>query len=115
MCDLWLHVKIGNCDLCLEAAHIKWHQAGGPDDVDNGLALCTLHHKFFDRGAIGISMDYRILISQDVYGNKGLTEWLLDFHGQSMNMAQSQEFYPKKEYLLWHYKDVFRRPERQFK
>ena len=37
--------------LGIEAAHIKWHQAGGPDTEDNGLALCTLHHKRFDRGA----------------------------------------------------------------
>ena len=37
--------------LGLEAAHIKWFQARGPDVVQNGLALCSLHHKIFDLGA----------------------------------------------------------------
>lgn len=32
--------------LGLEAAHIKWHAAGGPDIVPNGLALCMLHPAF---------------------------------------------------------------------
>jgi putative restriction endonuclease len=26
-------------NVALEAAHIKWHQAGGPDEESNGLAL----------------------------------------------------------------------------
>ncbi|MFL6335417.1 MAG: phosphorothioated DNA-binding restriction endonuclease [Pyrinomonadaceae bacterium] len=48
-------LKLGPSDLALEAAHIKWHQSGGPDCVQNGLALCAIHHKSLDRGAIGIS------------------------------------------------------------
>ena len=38
-------VRLGTVPVALEAAHIKWHQAGGPDEERNGLALCTLHHK----------------------------------------------------------------------
>jgi HNH endonuclease len=38
----------------LEAAHIKWFQARGPDVVQNGLALCSLHHKIFDLGAFTV-------------------------------------------------------------
>lgn len=37
--------------LCVDAAHIHWHGRGGPDNVTNGLALCSLHHVLFDRGA----------------------------------------------------------------
>jgi len=44
-------VRLGSIQLGLDAAHIMWHQAGGPDVLQNGLALCTLHHKLFDRGA----------------------------------------------------------------
>src|SRR5436189_6378643 len=36
-------------------AHIRWHQAGGPDIENNGLALCVLHHKTFDLGAFTLS------------------------------------------------------------
>ena len=38
----------------LEAAHIRWWAADGPDEVDNAVALCSLHHKLLDRGAIGL-------------------------------------------------------------
>ena len=52
VCDF--DVRLGNELIGLEAAHIKWHAAGGPDEVANGLALCGLHHKAFDRGALGL-------------------------------------------------------------
>ena len=38
-------VRLGNRELGLGAAHIKRHEAGGPDSEVNGLALCALHHK----------------------------------------------------------------------
>lgn len=44
------NVRVGNTLVGLEAAHIRWHQAGGPDIEKNGVALCSLHHKLFDRG-----------------------------------------------------------------
>ena len=36
----------------LEAAHIRWHQFSGPDINENGLALCSIHHRLFERGAL---------------------------------------------------------------
>jgi HNH endonuclease len=42
-------VRVGRAVLGLEAAHIKWFQAGGPDAVDNGVALCSIHHKALGR------------------------------------------------------------------
>jgi hypothetical protein len=40
--------------VALDAAHIRWHQAGGPDEEANGLALRVLHHKLFDLGAFTV-------------------------------------------------------------
>lgn len=37
----------------IEAGHIRWWAAEGPDEVSNALALCSLHHKLLDRGVIG--------------------------------------------------------------
>ena len=54
-------IRLGDELLGLEAAHIKWHAAGGPDDVSNGLALCGFHHKALDRGAWGLEpVDQRV-------------------------------------------------------
>ena len=56
--------KLGSSQLALDAAHIKWHAAGGPDSVDIGLALCSIHHKALDSFAMGLDKDRRILVSQ---------------------------------------------------
>jgi putative restriction endonuclease len=106
-------LKLGAIDLALEAAHIKWHQAGGPSTESNGLALCALHHKTFDRGAFSISDDLRVLVSQDVYGTSRAGEWFLAFHGGRILSPQSPSYLPKKEYLCWHRAEVFRAPARR--
>ena len=78
----------------------------------NGLALCVLHHRVFDRGAITIGNDYRVLVSQHVYGTSGMEEWLTRFHNKEMIFPQSPEFYPDQAYLGWHHREVFKKPER---
>jgi putative restriction endonuclease len=47
-------VRLGRVSIALDAAHIRWHQAGGPDVESNGLALCVMHHKTFDLGAFTV-------------------------------------------------------------
>ena len=42
----------------------RWFNLGGPDKLDNGLALCSLHHKLFDRGALGLSHEHEIQVSE---------------------------------------------------
>lgn len=46
--------RLGSTPVGIEAAHVRWFKLGGPDDLDNGFALCSLHHKLFDRGALGL-------------------------------------------------------------
>jgi len=105
-------LRLGSSDLALEAAHIMWHQAGGPDVESNGLALCSIHHKMLDRGAFTVSLEYKVLVSQEVFGSKGLDEYLMRFHGKGIQGPQSREYSANKQYLEWHEKEVFRRPGR---
>jgi putative restriction endonuclease len=44
-------LRLEDTTIGLDAAHIKWRQAYGPDTATNGLALCAIHHKLFDLGA----------------------------------------------------------------
>ena len=107
-------VRLEDSLLDLEAAHIKWHAAGGPDVVSNGLALCSFHHKAFDRGAIGIESlagDYRVIVSSEVNGTGPGTRWLLDFKGQEIAKPQHQELAPLADYVDWHLSEVFREPK----
>ena len=101
--------------LGLEAAHIKWHAAGGPDDVNNGLALCALHHKALDRGAIGMEptgSGFQVLVSSEVNGQSEALRWLLDYAGQALRQPQSTEWAPAPSFVEWHREEVFRDPPR---
>ena len=100
-------VRLGRNPVALEAAHIKWRQAGGPDLKVSGLALCSLHHKLFDRGAFTLSNDLEILVSDDAHGTAGFQEWLMRFHGQKLNFPQRQTYYPSENYTRWHVREVF--------
>ena len=100
-------VKLGDTPIALDACHIKWQKAGGPDEAVNGLALCVMHHKLFDRGAYTLSKRLEILVSDDAHGTKGFQEWLMDFHGQKINFPQRRTYYPEMDFIGWHVKEVF--------
>ncbi|GLX53228.1 HNH endonuclease [Streptomyces hygroscopicus subsp. hygroscopicus] len=61
--------RIGAVPVGLEAAHVRWWAFGGPDEIENGLCLCSLHHKLFDRGVLGVGEGQRILVSQRFVGH----------------------------------------------
>ena len=101
--------------LGLEAAHIKWHSYGGPDEVPNGLALCMMHHKALDRGALGLEQTddgLKVVISDKVHGEWDATRWFWDCHNRPLRHPVSSASEPKIEYVRWHTSQVFRQPPR---
>ena len=111
VCDY--DIRLGEELLGLEAAHIKWHAAGGPDQVNNGLALCGFHHKALDRGAWGlepVDRGFRILVSSDVHGQSPALRWLRDFHGERLRPPLLVPDIPSAEHVQWHRRQVFRPP-----
>lgn len=107
-----LNLKIGDSDLGIEAAHIKWKAAGGPDTIQNSLALCIFHHQAFDRGAISLSDDYRILVSEHVHGSACLDSYLLIYSNRRFNDPLKPEYLPELRFTRWHRQEVFREPAR---
>lgn len=107
-------LRLGDELLGLEAAHIKWHAAGGPDEIQNGLALCGFHHKALDRGAWGLQPDddrgYRILISSEVHGRSRALRWLRDYRGKALQFPQRKDWLPAARFVHWHRREVFRPP-----
>lgn len=105
-------VRLGDELIGLEAAHIKWRYHDGPDDVRNGLALCGLHHKALDRGALGLQKSgsfLTILISKEINGNAA-SEWFSRYHGQQLCPPIDPKLGPKVEFVEWHRRQVFREP-----
>jgi putative restriction endonuclease len=74
--------------------------------VDNGLALCSLHHKLFDYGAFGLSDDYSVLVSQKVNGNS--VNDLAKFHGAQLLIHPIDFVNPKLEFIRWQRKEVLK-------
>lgn len=111
VCDF--DVRIGSKTICIEAAHIKWHSAGGPDEVSNGIALCTMHHKLFDLGAFTLNKKQRFLVSEKVIGTDGFDLWLGRFHGDQISRPVRGVYEPSVDYIAWNHNQVFKSPGRE--
>ena len=107
-------IRIGDRLLGLDASHIKWHAYGGPDIVPNGLALCNLHHRALDAGALGLEhggrRGIRILVSREISGDEVSLRRLLDFRGDLLRPPQQGPDAPDPEFVDWHRTQVFREP-----
>ena len=87
----------------LDAAHIL------PDDeveskptVDNGLALCKLHHAAFDKYFIGITPDYQIVVRKEVLDEEDgpmLQHGLKGLHNTKLYLPKHKIDYPNKNLL----------------
>lgn len=85
----------------------------GPDTIDNGICLCSLHHKLFDKGVLGVTEDWQIAVSDDfVSRSAGAQTHVLSLAGQPATPPQSLYSPPELEYINWHHHRVFRQPAR---
>jgi putative restriction endonuclease len=101
------NLRIKNALAGVEAAHVKWHAMNGPDTLSNGLALCTMHHKLFDLGAMGIDVNMQLTVSPQTNG-AGKELWLNPFEGKPIRSPQKSYALPSDVFLAWHEKEVFK-------
>ncbi len=106
------NVRLRHTLVAVEAAHIKWRQAGGPDTENNGIALCSMHHKLFDRGVFTLSLSGELRVSEMAHGENGFEEWLLRYHGKTIRYPINPTYQPLHKYISWHSREVFKWPER---
>ncbi len=99
-------VRINGSRLALDATHIKWHCASGPDQVSNGLALCALHHRLFDAGAFTVSLRQRIVVASTVNGS-GFEDTLERYRNTTLSKPSLETERPDPEFLAWHHREVF--------
>lgn len=99
--------RLGRDSIGLEAAHIKWHQSNGPSSIDNGISLCSLHHKVFDRGVISIDSSFKVIISDHAYGGDAFTAQIINYENKSILTPIKNIQKPSTLYLEWHRKNIF--------
>jgi len=109
-----LHLHGHGTVIGVEAAHIRWHVAGGPCAETNGLALNALHHKLFDYGVFTLTLDPvpRIVVSAQAYGHDAVQNILLASHGKPIHAPRDNRFLPDPEFIQWHRRKVFCGKER---
>jgi len=84
---------------------------GGPSEIPNGLALCSIHHKALDRGALGLAPmaeGFKVLISDKVDGESDATRWFWDCKTMPLRHPSNSASEPKAEFVRWHTSQVFR-------
>lgn len=98
----------------VEAAHIRARSSklgNGPDIVQNGMALCALHHKAFDYGAISLDSDLRILVSGKVSGSSIVSSLLREFANKELSEKPYETaLWPDDRFAQWHRENMFRAP-----
>lgn len=108
--DGWLQREAVGVD----AAHIRWWASEGPDEVANGIAVCSFHHKLLDRGAIGLTADHHLTVSSHFIGRSAMAETLvLSLVGRPLLAPQAGQPLPHPKHIVWHSAEVFRAPARQ--
>ncbi|WNV74127.1 phosphorothioated DNA-binding restriction endonuclease [Geodermatophilus sp. DSM 44513] len=96
----------GGAVVGIEAAHVRWFTLGGPDDLDNGLALCSLHHKLFDRGMLGLDDDLGVVVSRRFSARTPQGQAVYDMHGRRLRPRPGTPP-PAERHVAWHRQQVF--------
>ena len=89
-----------------EAAHIKPVEHGGPDGIQNGIALSGTAHWMFDRGLIGFSDGLDILVSRQVNHRSGI-EAILNPTRRAL-VPEQLGLRPHPAFLGWHREHCFK-------
>lgn len=106
VCGFDLHIR--TVPVGLKAVHIKWHQHRGPDTEDNGLALCATHHKLLDSGALTLSDDYRVVLSESIYSPNDTERVIRENQKKEVRLLRNRNHFPEVDYIRWHRNEVFR-------
>ena len=91
----------------IEAAHVRWFAFDGPDSLDNGLALCALHHKLFDLGALGLDTELRVMVSAKFSARTPAGRAVYDLHGHELAPRPGTPL-PAPAHVEWHSQQVFK-------
>lgn len=104
--------RLGHMALGIDAAHVRALAYGGNNQDDNGLALCAIHHRAFDLGAIGIDPAMRWAASgklRGIVGSPAVAALFGQLQGSPV-LPSRQGGLPAKASVDWHWRNVFVQP-----
>lgn len=91
----------------LDAAHIVPDSAElGTPTVNNGLALCKIHHAAYDQSFLGVTPDFKVQIAlrllEEIDGPM-LKHGLQEMHGRQLKLPKKKADQPSPDLLAWRY------------
>jgi len=99
----------GQCAICtlkearlLDAAHIVGDVEGeGVAAVQNGLSLCSIHHRAFDQSLVGVSPDYIVHVSRGLLADEDgpMLELLKGFNKVALHLPTRKRDLPDRDRL----------------
>lgn len=74
---------------------------------ENGLCLCVLHDRAFDRGILSVDERMNIFVSREAKKsrNEFVQRTITDFAHKPIQVPR--RFFPRPEFLMWHFCNVF--------
>jgi putative restriction endonuclease len=88
----------------VQAAHVKPVAAGGPDIVQNGIALSATVHWLFDRHLISIDEDYRLLVAHNRVPSE--LRALFRPEHERLHLPSDDRLWPHRMFLA-HHREAF--------
>ena len=86
---------------------MRWFAFGGPDALDNGLALCVLHHKLFDLGVLGVDQGLQVRVSAMFTARTEAGRAVYALHGRKLT-PRPGTVVPAAAHVAWHAREVFK-------
>jgi putative restriction endonuclease len=86
----------------LDAAHIVGDAlTEGAARITNGLSLCTIHHRAFDKNLVGISPGYEVHVAPRLLEDEDgpMLDVLKGFDGTSIHLPRRRAWLPDRERL----------------
>jgi len=93
----------------VDACHIVPFYKTFNNHPTNGIALCPNLHRAFDKGAISIDDDYRVVVSPTFVENESSAYSMNVLNGMQIELPKDAQFLPDLAALAWHRKQTFRR------
>ncbi len=103
--------KCAICELkhgsLLDAAHIlpDSHKDGVPT-VNNGIAMCKIHHAAYDQNMLGLTPDYEVRINKDLLreiDGPMLKHGLQEMHSRRLTVPSRKTDRPDADFLAYRY------------
>jgi len=81
--------------------------SAAPDALDNGMALCVLHHKLFDLGVLGLDRELQVLVSAVFTARTDAGRAVYALHGRKLK-PRPGTLAPAAAHVAWHAREVFK-------